>query len=248
MTAPSHLTPPKGPASSRGKLITAILLAVLVMVAFLVGDPEAWLNHAIRAVENLGAWGPLAFGLVYVVATVLMVPGSILTLSAGALFGLGFGTVVVSLSSTAAAALAFLIGRFLARDLIAAQTAKYPAFAALERALRKDGWKIVALTRLSPVFPFTLLNYAFGLTRVKFTHYVAASWIAMLPATFLFVYLGSLARAGLKGAGHSPLKWTLYGVGLAATIAVTVIITRLARRAVAEAGLDPETPESDRRK
>lgn len=213
------------------------VLLILAVVVF--GDPKGWLNRAIAAVEHLGPWGPLVFIAAYVVATVMMVPGSALSLAAGAFFGVVYGTCLVSAGSTIGAALAFLIGRYLARDAIAAKASQHASFAALDRALASDGWKIVALTRLSPVFPFTLLNYAFGLTRVKFWHYVIASWIAMLPATVLYVYLGSLARVGVQNAEKTPWQWAFYGVGLAAALAVTIFVTRQARKAIATAGLAP---------
>jgi len=209
---------------------------LLIAGAFLFGDPQAWLNAAIAAVERLGPWGPVVFALAYVAAALLLVPGSALTLSAGTLFGVAAGTAVVSAASTAAAALAFLIGRFLAREAVAGKIAGNESFAALDRAMGRDGWKIVALARLSPVFPFTLLNYAFGLTRVQFTHYVLASWLSMLPGTVLYVYLGSLARAGARSGEKTPLEWTMYAVGLLATLAVTVFITKAAKKAMREKG------------
>lgn len=227
--------------SSRRRLVSGVVLMLVVTAAFVFGDPKAWLQRALAAVAQLGPWGPLVFATVYIVATVLLVPGSALTLAAGALFGVAWGMVIVSLASTVAAVAAFLIGRFLARDFVAARTARNPAFAALDRALGRDGWKIVALARLSPAFPYTLLNYAFGLTRVRFTHYVLTSWLAMLPGTLLYVYLGSLANAGARVAEKTPFEWALYAVGFAATIAVTVVISRGTRRAIKEAGLAPDT-------
>ena len=237
---------PKPPdKSSRGRLLTLIALGVLAMLAVMTGDAKAWLNAAISEVEQLGAWGPVVFVVCYIMATVLMVPGSALSLAAGALFGVVYGTGIVSVASTLGAAAAFLVGRFLARDSIAAMISRRPALAALDRALGKDGWKIVALARLSPAFPFTLLNYAFGVTQVKFTHYVLASWIAMLPGTVLYVYLGSLARAGVQGSSRTPMEWTMYGIGLVATLAVTWLITRMTRRAIAEAGLASNASATD---
>lgn len=219
----------------------AVAFIATVACAFIFGDPKAWLQQSIAVVEKLGPWGVVVFAVAYVVATVFMIPGSALTLAAGTLFGVVLGTGVVSIASTLGASLAFLIGRFLARDAVAAKVAGNASFAALDRALGEDGWKIVALARLSPVFPFTLLNYAFGLTKVRFTHYLAASWLAMLPGTLLYVYLGSLARVGVKGAEKSPAEWALYGVGLLATVLVTVIITKMTRRAIKSAGLDGRT-------
>ena len=137
------------------------------------------------------------------------------------------------LRATLGATAAFLVGRYLARDAIARKIEKNESFAAIDRAVADEGWKIVLLTRLSPAFPFTLLNYAFGLTRVKLSHYVLASWLGMIPGTVMYVYLGSLINVG---AGHRQLptgEWVLYGIGLLATVSVTVFVTRLARKALA---------------
>jgi uncharacterized membrane protein YdjX (TVP38/TMEM64 family) len=167
-----------------------------------------------------------------------MLPGSILTLGAGAVFGVVHGTLLVSLSSTAGATAAFLVGRYLAREMVARRVAGNHTFRSLDEAVASEGWKIVGLTRLSPVFPFNLLNYAFGLTRVSLRDYVLASWIGMIPGTVMYVYLGSLAGSlaelGAKegGRARTPAEWALYAVGLIATVAVTVVITRTARRAL----------------
>ncbi len=229
-------------AGKRRRMLLTVAFIVAVACTFSFGDPIGWLNSVIAAVEKLGPWGPAVFALVYILAVVLLVPGSALTLSAGALFGVLHGTVMVSLASTAAAAVAFLIARYLARDAIAAKTSAIPAFAALDRAFGGEGWKWVVLIRLSPLFPFSLMNYAFGVTRVKFLHYVVASWAAMLPATLLYVYLGSLARAGARGGEKSPVEWAMYALGLLATLTVTVFITKAAKKAMQEQGLPLENP------
>jgi uncharacterized membrane protein YdjX (TVP38/TMEM64 family) len=200
-------------------------------VAFL--DLPRLLRSVLEAVASLGVWGPVLFIGVYVVAAVCFVPGSVLTLGAGALFGVGWGSVYVSLAATLGATAAFLVGRHLARDWVARRIAGSATFAAIDRAVGEEGWKIVGLTRLSPVFPFTLLNYAFGLTCVSLRDYVLSSWIGMMPGTVLYVYLGSIARAGATASERSPAQWALYAAGLVATVAVTVVITRLARRALA---------------
>jgi uncharacterized membrane protein YdjX (TVP38/TMEM64 family) len=181
------------------------------------------------------------------VATVLFIPGSVLTLGAGALFGVVLGSVCVSISATLGATAAFLVGRYLARDAIARRIGRHEKFAAIDRAVADEGWKIVLLTRLSPVFPFTLLNYAFGLTRVKLGHYVLASWIGMMPGTVMYVYLGSLVNLSAGHRQRTTGEWVLYGVGLLATVVVTVFVTRLARKALAkkisasEPGQNPST-------
>ena len=214
------------------KLIFAIT-ALAVVAALFVFDIRTVLRDLLAAVDGLGAWGPMLFVLIYIVATVLFVPGSALTLGAGAVFGVGLGSALVSIGATLGATAAFLVGRYLARDWVAKKIEGRASFAAIDRAVAAEGWKIVGLTRLSPVFPFSLLNYAFGLTRVKLRDYVLASWIGMMPGTVMYVYLGSVARA--TGERHrTPAEWALYGVGLVATLAVTIVITRRARAALAK--------------
>jgi uncharacterized membrane protein YdjX (TVP38/TMEM64 family) len=215
------------------------VLWALAIVAALLGaryfDAPNLLRTGLEAIAGLGAWGPVLFVLLYVAATVLFLPGSILTLGAGVVFGLARGAVIVSISATLGATAAFLVGRYVARDWVAGKIEGNPKFKAIDEAVASEGWKIVGLTRLSPVFPFNLLNYAFGLTRVSLSHYVIASWIGMMPGTVMYVYLGSVAGslAGAGGTSRTPAEWALYAVGLAATIGVTVYVTGLARRALA---------------
>jgi uncharacterized membrane protein YdjX (TVP38/TMEM64 family) len=218
---------------SIGKKILLAVVVTALVVALFTFDVRALLRDALAGLESLGPWGPVIFVLLYIVAAVLFVPGSALTLGAGALFGVGLGSVLVSVGATLGATAAFLVGRYLARDWVAKKIEGNAAFAAIDRAVASEGWKIVGLTRLSPAFPFTLLNYAFGLTRVSLRDYVLASWIGMMPGTVMYVYLGSLARAA-GDCSRTPAEWALYGVGLAATIVVTVFVTRLARAALAQ--------------
>jgi uncharacterized membrane protein YdjX (TVP38/TMEM64 family) len=225
------------------RLIVIALLVACVVAAFIwlpVGDLLQQVQIQVRA---LGVWGPVLFIAAYVLACVLFVPGSALTLGAGALFGVVWGTVWVSIASTLGATASFLIGRHAARDFVKSRLAGRSGFAAVDAAVAREGWKIVLLTRLSPVFPFTLLNYAYGLTGVSLRAYVAASWLGMLPGTVLYVYLGSLGR--LSGpAGRTTSQWVFTAVGLAATLAVTWFITRTARAALKQRLPDPPTHDS----
>ena len=215
------------------KKILVAVVAVAVVAGLFTFDVRALLRDALAGLESLGPWGPVIFVLLYVAAAVLFVPGSVLTLGAGALFGVWLGSVLVSIGATLGATAAFLVGRYLARDWVAKKIGGNTAFAALDRAVASEGWKIVGLTRLSPAFPFTLLNYALGLTRVSLRDYMLASWFGMMPGTVMYVYLGSLARAA--GERHRSLaEWSLSGVGLVATIVVTIFVTRLARAALAK--------------
>jgi uncharacterized membrane protein YdjX (TVP38/TMEM64 family) len=224
-------------AGSRGKLALWVLLVVGLVLAAHYFDAAARLRVALDGIARLGLWGPVLFGLLYVAATVFFLPGSILTVGAGVVFGLVRGFAIVSISATLGATSAFLVGRYLARDWIAGKIEGHPTFAVIDDAVAREGWKIVGLLRLSPVVPFNVLNYAFGVTRVSLRDYVLASWIGMMPGTLLYVYLGSIA-GDLAGAGgrasRTPAEWAFYAVGLVATIAVTVFVTRLARRALAE--------------
>ena len=184
----------------------------------------------------MGAAGMFLYGAVYVVAVLLFVPGIVLTLGAGFLFGLGWGIVLVSVASTIAAALAFLIARYLARGAVERLARNSPKFAAIDRAIGKEGWKVVALLRLSPLVPFSLSNYLYGLTSVRLGPYVATSWAAMLPATVLYVYLGAAGRTIGEKAPHSPWEWIFLGAGLASTVVVTALLTRRAKKELASLG------------
>lgn len=228
----------KRPSGVLKMVVILMVIAALLAASRLlpVGD---YLKQFLEGVRGLGPLGYVLFVVVYVAATVLFLPGSVLTLGAGAVFGLAGGFVAVSVGSTLGAAAAFLVGRFVARDIIAKKVEGNERFAAIDRAVGREGFKIVLLTRLSPIFPFNLLNYAYGLTRVGFWPYIAASWLGMMPGTVLYVYLGTtagdLAGAGSGGGGGDAWGWVLKIIGLLATVAVTVVITRVARKALGEA-------------
>jgi uncharacterized membrane protein YdjX (TVP38/TMEM64 family) len=227
---------PAGAAASRIRLAALAAGAAALLAAGRFFPVQELLRGALDWIAGLGAAGVAAFVALYVLACVLMVPGSLLTLGAGAVFGVVRGTAIISVASTLGATAAFLVGRHLARDWVARRIATNPRFAAIDTAVGREGWKIVGLTRLSPAFPFNLLNYAYGLTSVRPRDYVLASWVGMLPGTVMYVYLGSLAGSlatlGAPGGGRTPAQWALFGVGLAATVAVTVLVTRIARRAL----------------
>jgi uncharacterized membrane protein YdjX (TVP38/TMEM64 family) len=225
--------------SSRWRLVVLLALAAAVALAFVFLPVRDYLEGFLARVDELGPWGSVLLGAVYIPATVFLVPGTLLTLVAGFSFGLPLGVLTISIGSTLGAAAAFLVGRTLARGWVEEKLGKSPRFRALDEAVGEQGFKIVLLTRLSPVFPFNLLNYAFSLTKVSFRDYVLASWIGMLPGTVLYVYLGTIAgdfadlAAGRVEKG--PAYYTVLVVGLLATVAVTVYVTRVARRALAKA-------------
>lgn len=226
----------------------ALALAAFVAAMFLlpVGD---WLLAVVAWVQGAGALGIAAFFLVYVVAVVVMAPGSILTLGAGFVWGPIGGLLIVSPASVLGATLAFLLGRTALRDRVQIWVAGNQRFQAIDEAVGRRGFSIVTLLRLSPVFPFVLLNYALGLTKVKTWHYVLASFLGMLPGTLMFAYLGStvknLAAIASGEATQDPATRWLYWGGLVATIAVTVLVTRIATRALREQADLPEDPSDD---
>ena len=214
-------------------LIFLIVVAALAVAAFFLPLAD-WLAGLSNWVAENGVLAWVVFVLSYIVATVLMLPGSLLTLVAGFLFGLGLGYALVAVGSVVGASLAFLIGRFFARAWVDNKLATMPRFRALDAAVAERGALIVFLTRLSPLFPFNLLNYGLGVTRISFGSYVLASWIGMIPGTILYVYLGSVAQdLSSLLAGELPESsastWLLYA-GLAATLALTIYITRFATR------------------
>ena len=230
------MAPPKSSGKSWFSFEQILQIIALGIVLFVVAKElhlQDRLKQGLDWVGQLGPWGPVIFIGLYIVATVLFVPGSALTLGAGALFGVAWGSVYVSIGATLGATAAFLVGRYLARNAIAKKIEGNARFAAIDKAVANEGWKIVGLTRLSPVFPFTLLNYAFGITQVKLSHYVLASWVGMMPGTVMYVYVGSLAKAATGTHPRTTGEWVLYGVGLLATVVVTVFVTRIAKKALA---------------
>ncbi len=227
---------PPAEAGGRSRWKTLAYVAgglALVAALFLAGRQlGGYVDEFGAWIDGLGLWGPVAFIAGYAVATVAFAPGSLLTLAAGALFGLVRGTVYAWTGATIGAAAAFLIARYAARGWVERKIEGKPRFRKLDHSIGRDGGKIVALLRLAPVFPFVLLNYALGLTKVRFVHYLWACF-AMVPGTLLYVYYGYVGREALEG-GKTLWDWVLLVVGLLAVLAVTVIITRKAQRALAE--------------
>lgn len=222
----------------RRALHLGALLALLV-AAFAVFPIGEWIQAGAHRAEGLGAAGILVFAALYAVATVFAVPGAALTLIAGGAFGFGPGALAVWLGATTGLALAFLAARRLARDRVARWLAAKPSFGAVDRAVAREGWKIVLLTRLTPIFPFTVLNYAYGLTGVGFFAYLLASAGGILPGTLFYLYLGSSVAQTVSGQVER-FELLLRVGGLAAFVLVTILITRIARKALREAGVAAE--------
>jgi len=232
------------------KVKIAAALALLVLIAVLVHFfPIAnWISRFVEWVRTLGFWGALLYFLVYVAGTVLFVPGTALTLGSGLLFGVLWGTLLVSLASVTGATLAFLIARSFGREWTRKRIEAYPKFKVIDRAIGNNGFKLVLLMRLQPVFlPFAILNYALGLTRVRLRDYVLASWIGMLPATTLYVYIGTSLKSIsdlVQGKVTTGNHWQqlLFWGGLVLSAVLVVIFTRIAKQALqSELGSENES-------
>ncbi|MEM7593798.1 MAG: TVP38/TMEM64 family protein [Cyanobacteria bacterium P01_A01_bin.83] len=197
------------------------------------------LHNALQWIQSLGWVRNVAFILLYIIATILLVPGSILTLGAGILFGVFWGSVYVLIAAFIGETAAFLLGRSIARDWISHKIDNNQVFLALNQALNREGLKIIILTRLSPIFPFSLLNYAFGVTGISLRDYFLGS-VGMIPMTITYVYLGSLAEDltkinSISQLANSELIWTIKICGLVVTVVATFFITRIARQALNKA-------------
>ncbi len=232
-----------------------VLLSIVLIGGFLAFLPtihqQDFLQQILTNIQQLGWRAPIGFIGIYILATILLLPASLLTLGAGALFGVVWGSLYTLTGATLGSILAFFIGRYLARDWVQAQIDRRPGLNAVIQSVVQQGFKIVLLTRLSPVFPFSLLNYVYGVTDVSWRDYAYAS-IGMIPGTVMYVYIGSLAGS-LATLGQSPAaldpqaqlgRSLLQGLGLVATIGVTLYVTRLARQALRRYTDSPDSPDS----
>lgn len=231
-------------------VIVAIAVLWLARYFNLLEIVQVFLQTSLDWIRGAGPVGILAFMVIYVASTVLFLPASVLTLGAGAVFGVFAGATYVIIAATIGANLAFLIGRYLARERVAKLIEGNAKFKAIDQAVAQEGWKIIGLIRLSPAFPFNVLNYALGLTQVSFRDNLIGT-SGIIPGTFMYVYIGSLA-GNLATIGTETdmapeaqmAQWIIRIVGLIATIAVTVYITRIARKALQSQTQDSPLPET----
>lgn len=216
------------------RVILAVLALAAIIVLFRVLPVADWLRHFQAWIRGIGPIGYVIYALVYAVCVVLFVPASILTLGAGAIFGVVAGTIVVVIGATLGATLAFLLARTVLRRKIERMTANNAKFRALDRAIASEGSKIVLLIRLAPVFPFTYINYAFGLTGIRLLPYVLATFIGIIPGTFAFVYLGSAAAS--VATERTGLVVKIAGAMLA--LIASIFVGRVAMKAIRRAGVE----------
>lgn len=229
--------------------VTGTVAAIVFLLAFVgtIGAAGFFYREQIDEIltqfsdflEGYGSAGYVLFVLGYAGLEVLAIPAVPLTMSAGLLFGSLYGTILVSISGTLAATASFLIARYLARDRIVAMAKNNKKFLAIDKAIGEDSFRVVTLLRLSPLLPFSLGNYLYGLTSVKLLPYILGSWLGMLPGTWAYVSAGAFGRAFIKQEAESMFPggpeqyWTL-GVGLVATIVAATYVSRLAKDAIKE--------------
>lgn len=228
------------PANDRSKHLAAWLGGVLLLTAIAAlgafFDVQSRLRELLDWIAGLGNWAPVIFILVYAVSCVLFIPASILTFGGGFVFGVIQGSIYVLIGATIGAACAFLLGRHVAQNWVTERMSRNLKFKAIDQAVAKEGWKIVGLARLSPLFPFNVFNYVFAVTQVSFRDFILASAVGVAPATVLYVYVGDLAgdltQLGTPRAAGTTVEWMLYGFGLFSTVIATAYITRFSRKAL----------------
>jgi uncharacterized membrane protein YdjX (TVP38/TMEM64 family) len=225
--------------TNQKKAVKFILSGVLFLLGFWIftnSNVQHFWQSALTEVKNLGIWGYVLFICIYNLATLCLIPGSILTMKGGCLYGLWWGSAIVLIAASLGAVGAFLLGRYFCRDWVYSLLQRYPNFQKIDQAIASKGWQIVFLTRLSPIFPFNLLNYLFGISQISLKDYILGS-LGMIPGTIMYVYFGSLAT-DLATIEMSPpitreteiLRWLMRIIGLIATISLTVYFTHFAKQ------------------
>ncbi|MDQ6809008.1 MAG: TVP38/TMEM64 family protein [Verrucomicrobiota bacterium] len=216
------------------RLVAAFALLCLITIAAVFLPIAQWVNAFAEWIRTLGVTGVALFILAFVGAALISLPASVFAAAAGLIYGFSGGAAVALTGAICASTLGFLLARHVFRERVEAFARTHKKFAAIDRALGLQGWKIVGLLRLSPVMPLGLSTYLFGVTSIEFWSYAIASAIGVIPGTLMYVYLGAVGRIGLSGAKHqrSPLEWGLMLAGLLATIAVTLLVGRIAKSAL----------------
>ena len=210
-------------------------VAVPLVFGLVVGRLLApWLPQFAAWVHTMGAWAPFAFVGAYVTIVVLMLPAFLLTMVAGAVFGVVEGVALVITGAIIGGTLAFLLGRYVARDFVAKRVAQNPKLSAIDRVIGEDGFRLVFLLRLSPAIPFVLTNYALGVTRVKLRDFVLGTF-GLVPIVLVYAAFGSASGAGPRPDGSSPISGKILIAGVIVTIVLALFLTRIAQRALNEA-------------
>jgi uncharacterized membrane protein YdjX (TVP38/TMEM64 family) len=197
-------------------------------IGWLILPLDDWAMTLERWILGQGIWGVAIFAGVFIAATLVLAPDWPLAIAAGMVYGVGALPVILT-AAMIAAALAFLIARYLLRHRVRELLANERKFAAIDRAVTEEGWKIVFLMRLSPLVPFNVQNYLFGVTGISFRHYIAATCAGIVPGALLFVYLGALGKVS-----GGPIEWAFLAVGLLATAAAVILVARKAKTKLAQ--------------
>jgi len=213
-------------ADARRRVIFLLLLASGIVIAILLRD-QVSVESLAASVSALGWYAPLVFIACYAVATVFFMPGILFTLAGGVLFGPVYGTLYNLAGATLGATLAFLTARYIAYDWVAERTGN--RLRQLVEGVEEEGWRFVAFARLVPLFPFNLLNYALGLTRLRLSHYVITSFVFMAPGGAAYTYLGYAGREVASG-GEDFIRKALLALAVIATIAFASRILMKMRR------------------
>ncbi len=216
------------------KIAIGVVALVAVIAAYRLLPIAEWVEAFRTWVTDLGPFGWVVFIVVYALTTFALVPGSILTLAAGVAFGL-WGFPLVIIGATLGSALSFLAARYVFHDRVQQKVSAYPKFDAVNQAIGDEGWRVVGLLRLSPALPFSLQNWFLGLTPVAFWPAQIATFFGIMPGTLLYVWIGSLGGQAAAGGGDtSTLKYVIFGAGILATLAVTVLVTKKAKAKLAQ--------------
>jgi uncharacterized membrane protein YdjX (TVP38/TMEM64 family) len=227
----------KSGSGNRSVLIPSALALLLITTAWYFLPAKEWVQQFSEWVGALGVSGVILFGVAYIIAVVALAPASLLTVAAGVAFGF-WAVPLVLVAATIGATLAFIAARYVVRDTVKGFVDERPKFRAVYEAVGEDGWRIVLLLRLSPLVPFNLQNYFFGVTNLRLVSYAVATFVGIIPGTILYVYLGALGKIAANDGGASVTQWIFFGIGLVATVVVAVIIYRKAKAKLREAGVD----------
>ena len=228
---------PKSPRSQKTRLVLTGLGLVILALLYSYLPLSEWMTRFDLYVESLGLAGPPLYAAGFAISVALFLPVLPFSLGAGALFGFWTGLIVALIGTTSGASLSFIVARTLLRDQVESRLAHHPTFHALDRAISQTGGRIVFLTRLAPIFPFSIINMAYGLTGVPTRNYVIATGLGMIPTSAVFVFLGSTA-ADLASPEEDMIRTSLKVAGAVVTIVVIVLLTRFAQKAIRDADIE----------
>jgi uncharacterized membrane protein YdjX (TVP38/TMEM64 family) len=222
---------------AKGRHVAAAVMMALVLIsvvlAWFLFPVREWLESLVGWIRSQGVWGVIAFAIAYIVLVVALAPAEIMSIAAGLIFG-AWGFLLVIISATIGAILAFLVARYLARDFVRKHLERKPLLRALDGAIAQEGWKVVALFRFNPLIPFNLQNYFFGATAIGLKPYALATLFGIMPGSAAYVYLGTLGGIAASGEQAGRFKLGLVIVGLVATIIIVALLGRTAKRKLRE--------------